>query len=684
MAILDDFTVSATGDIRYVGAAHGNATAGYYSVIAFHRWLQDLADNASAAISTAGSSDYLDITDKTPSERSTDNIITLLNNFNIDQTASEHLYDGSIIQNGGNDRWDGLVVIANQGMKFDLVQNGKVLTNDFWNYRVKGTHTGSANSSTLTDSTKTWTTNQWAGYYVENTTDGCWGIVLSNTTDTLTFTSAGLQGGTDNDFDASDAYRIIAGLNNDPVSGYSHRFMVKVKSSANDNDGVTFTNADGSTTGDIDGRRLLGQTRVWHKTYGEFRIGTGTAQGNNVMALTYADDLNNTTLKVYVTDVGDTYGFNDITNLTAGYNGMDVDNNTVNEYYYSKWDIPAQTNRGSGLTTARINDLYERIKVLTATSTSFSLYGLNGALFRGITHEFTYTGETGGAAWSEGAAITWGTGASAGTGQLIAVNDTGTTGTMWIQYISGVAPANAVTLTQTSTTKTCTIGTVTERTLSFPHCGVSTGSALIGAYGFGVNNADLTAADKVTDLTATVVTPPDNRSFSVTGLNTNDYVLVGPESAGTLQLNQFRLNTLLDADNTTSVVIKTNGVGGPGTIPSDTPATGTIRVADNNGNYRKLHYSGWSGSTFTIDSTDGNEDFASVNASVDNNVFISYLDTTSVTSASYTAVYSTPRNLFVRVRFGGSSGSSYTDAIKTFESPASFPGSAAAIRTPDA
>ena len=87
MAIQDDFTVSATGDIRYVGAAHGAAGAGYYTVIQFHRWLQDLADNASAAVSSASSLDYLDITDSTPSERSTDNIITLLNNFNPFSTS---------------------------------------------------------------------------------------------------------------------------------------------------------------------------------------------------------------------------------------------------------------------------------------------------------------------------------------------------------------------------------------------------------------------------------------------------------------------------------------------------------------------------------------------------------------------------------------------------------------------
>jgi hypothetical protein len=396
------------------------------------------------------------------------------------------------------------------------------------------------------------------------------------------------------------------------------------------------------------------------------------------MALTYADDLNNTTAKAIVGT-----NWTTITNLTAGYNAMDVDNNASNEFYYSKWDLPAQVDRGSGLVAAKINDLYERIKWLTTTNTSSTLYGLDGDLFRGITDEITYTTATGAGAWTQGAVLTWGTGGTAGRGQLLAASASGTgAGTLWIQYISGVAPVGAISLTQAASSKTITTVLVTERTLSFPHCGASTGSALIGAYGFGVNNSDLTAADKVTDLTATVITPPDNRSFAVTGLNTTDYVLVGPESGGLLQTNQFTLNTTLSTDNITSVVI----TGAANTIPTDTPATGTIRVADNNGNYRRLQYSSYNRTTntFTITGTDGNEDFSAVNATSGNNVFISYIDTTGVTSASYTAVYSTPRSLFVRVRFAGTGGSSYTDSIKTFESPASFPGSSAAIRTPDA
>ncbi len=498
MAIADDFTVAQNGNIRYVGAAHGAAGAGYYTVIQFHRWLQDLADNA---VASASSSDFLDITDNTPSERSTDNIITLLSPYNIDQTASEHLYDGSIIQAGGDDIWDGLVVIAAKGMDLQIVQDGAVITSDFWNTIPNG-----------------------------------------------------------------DTFK---GLNRDTNNGISHRFMIKVRSSG----------------ADIDGRRLLGQTRELGYTYSEFKV-NGTARGNNVMALTYASDLNNQTAS------GTIAGWTTITNTTSGYNGIDVDNNGADEYYYSEWNKD----------TYSINQFYERMKYLTRTGTAETLYGLNGELFRGITHEVDLTTPRTGT-FNAYEKVTWGSGATAGEGQMLAINST-TAGTkMWIQLLKGVAPSGSVTITGFTSSATATYaGTSTERALSFPFCGASTGSAIIGAYGFGIESTDLSASDKVFDLTNTQITPPNYVTFTVGGLvNGEDYVLVGPADGGVLDSDQFTLQTGLTTDNVTSVVINT-------AIPSDTPATGYIRVADNNGVYRRLHYSSRTGSTFTIDTTDGNED----------------------------------------------------------------------------
>src|SRR3990172_7556507 len=90
MAIGDDFAISGAGAITHVSGATN------YTVLELHRWLQDLADDAQAAVG-----DLIDITTTTPSERATDNIITLNAPFNIDDTAAEFLYDGSITQNGG-------------------------------------------------------------------------------------------------------------------------------------------------------------------------------------------------------------------------------------------------------------------------------------------------------------------------------------------------------------------------------------------------------------------------------------------------------------------------------------------------------------------------------------------------------------------------------------------------------
>src|SRR3990172_2539121 len=145
--VATDWTVTrSNGNIRYTGNDHNGATPSYATVIEFHRWLQGLADDA-----VATGNDQLDITNTLPSQRSTDNIITLINSYNIDDTAAEHLYDGSVIQNGGDDIYDGIVNFGNAGVLIQIIQNGAVLADDFWNYSEGGTHTGTGNASILTD-----------------------------------------------------------------------------------------------------------------------------------------------------------------------------------------------------------------------------------------------------------------------------------------------------------------------------------------------------------------------------------------------------------------------------------------------------------------------------------------------------------------------------------------------------
>lgn len=547
MAIADDISIAANGNIRYTGAAHGASGAGYYAVLELHRFLQDRADDAASS-----GDDLMDISRETPSEKQFDTIITLLGAYNIDDTLAEHLYGGSIIQAGGDVIYDGVAVIAAAGAHVEIVQNGALIANDFWNSTPFG-------ASTL-------------------------------------------------------------GLNPDSGQGLSHRFMVKVRTGG----------------ADIDGRRLLVQSREWGKTFSEFKI-NGTSRGVNVAALNYADDLNNQTL------VGTIAAYADVLLLTEGYALLDVNDDATDEPYYGAWD------RGS----RSINQFYERMKWLTRRGSGSTLYGLNGELFRGITHEVTVDTPTG--TFSAFEAVSW----SGGAGQMLAINSPTAPTKLWLQLLTGVAPTDNQTITGGTSGATCLVNvTVTERALSFPFCGTSTGSALIGAYGFALETADLSVADKLTDLTGTLRNPPNLVTFTVAGLVAGeDYILVGPEDgAGGLDVDQFTLNGALVGAAVTAVVVT-------GAIPADTPATGTLRILRANGAYTRHAYSAWAGSTFTIGATD----FSSNNAANGANCYISYVDKPAdATTAAFQATYLADRALYVRRRDGGVS------PTKTFEGVATL------------
>lgn len=323
-------------------------------------------------------------------------------------------------------------------------------------------------------------------------------------------------------------------------------------------------------------------------------------------------------------------------------------------------------------------------------------------------------------------------------------------GHIWMQLLTGVAPTDNQTITGGTSSATCLMNvTITERTLSQPAVGASTGSAIIGSYGLGIELNDLSSSDKLTDLSNTLRVPPNNVTFTVSGLiSGEDRVLVAPlgyefaydteaggsftrgntltftTPAGTGYLSALRddgttgrmqirlLTGSVPTDNTSiadgAVTALVNGtvvasedprqliLSGAHTsatqttvtctaaIPTDTPSTSTgtgaaIRIQLDTGIYRSVAYTSYSGSVFTIASTD----FSGANAAADqNSVFIAYIDVLAdATSESFTGVYSADRSLFVRVRDGA------TTPIKTFETTGtlgSAGGSATAIRTSDA
>lgn len=574
MATITDgeYSIAANGDVRV------ETLVANHTVLELHRWLQDKADNASYT-----GNDILDITDDTPSDRSTDNIITLNAPYNIDDDTAETLFDGSITQASGDTVYSGLRVLGavnNTATQLMVIQN-----NALYSY-------------TTTPSAPFWGTQAGGGY------------------------------------------------NGDAASGILMRCLIKSR----------------VTGADIDGKRIRVQARHWGDSYDFFNVTLG--QGESVAAISTTPDAQNTTTQGTVT------AYTHVTN-TEGYQQIDLNNGNGAKDYYAKWTFGADTS-GDGL-----KGIWEFTKDLTGNGTAKTIHGINGELFLGVTHSTVYNTEVG--AFTEDATLSWGSGATAGTGLLLALDDDGTTGTLYYQLLTGVAPGSAIQITDDSTGD-ATTGVTTPQTVPKHFLGSYTGS-IITAYGVGIDAGDVTEVDSLQPLVGVAQQPPNNVTFSVTGLTFNeDYVLVGPRALGVLETDQLALNGALTGGVTTSVVVT-------GSIPVDTPSTGTIRIFDGS-SFVKVTYDSYSGSTFDCTTDVANVPTASDAA----DVFISYIDALAPDTAaandeevlSFTTIYNGglgSRDLFVRVRDGGGT------PIKTFEAPATMTstgGSIAAIRTPDA
>lgn len=116
-----DFSIASNGDLRSI------AGTGVYSILELHAWLQDLADNPAPT-----SDDNVSVLGPNPSElagkRNANRpmALTLLNGVNIDDTASQRFYFGSIEQDSGNTLYTGVNTIGSglTGRSHYVVQNG--------------------------------------------------------------------------------------------------------------------------------------------------------------------------------------------------------------------------------------------------------------------------------------------------------------------------------------------------------------------------------------------------------------------------------------------------------------------------------------------------------------------------------------------------------------------------------
>jgi hypothetical protein len=305
-----------------------------------------------------------------------------------------------------------------------------------------------------------------------------------------------------------------------------------------------------------------------------------------------------------------------------------------------------------------------------------------------ITGTDTFTGQTSGATATADSSVAPQTANSGGKMKLLAFEDDGTEGEAYVQLLYGAAPvdeevlycvfdsADSLPALDQSVTVESTKLAITARTINPEFLGQSTGSAIIGAYGIGIEFADLSSSDQLFDLTNTQRQPPTQATFVVSGMTaTGGRLLVAPRTGTAINTTQMTLNTTLNGPSETTVDV------GTGNIPADTKDTGILRIVLDDGRHRRVPYLSHDGDDeFTIASTDFQDPD---DATSGNGVYIGYLDDDYATdSAQFTLVYDTDRNLYVRFRDGRPAS-----AIKTFENKVAVlaitGGSAAVVRTPD-
>jgi hypothetical protein len=80
-----------------------------------------------------------------------------------------------------------------------------------------GTDDTSTAAAFLTDSTASWTINEWIGFKVINVTDLSEGTITANTATTITAT---LAGGTNDNWDSGDTYQIVTNIADTDVIWY--------------------------------------------------------------------------------------------------------------------------------------------------------------------------------------------------------------------------------------------------------------------------------------------------------------------------------------------------------------------------------------------------------------------------------------------------------------------------------
>lgn len=384
---------------------------------------------------------------------------------------------------------------------------------------------------------------------------------------------------------------------------------------------------------DIDNLLVNVKASTWLETYAVWE--TELALGESVASIITEDDPQNTSVLATVQAYGIT--------KSEGYNLLNLDGNG-NKPYLGNWSYAPQTSKKA---------LYEYIKAILVDGTTDTLYGVDGDLWTGRLYDCVITPGTG--TWVQNETLSWGTGATAGTGNLVGVDTLTATATvrLILHLNTGVFPAAALVITGNGLATGTVSGTPTKISTHPNHSGQFTG-AWIGAVGWGPDVDEIGSVDSFKDLDGNIVTPPNNVTIqgTIEALNLADdlHLFLATKDA-VLNAPDYTVYTCV-GEIVTAGVIRVNEV-----IAADTPQTGWFGVLKTGTTtYKFYQYSSWATSTFTLVGTVADDAITASDPGFHAIAYDSMTGAGTTKSFSNSLVYTSDIAVIGWVRHGDASG----------------------------
>ncbi len=550
-AFLAQFTLSANGNIRW---STGTDT--------FHvKWLHIALQKKVWDFSTSGD-DILNLAKPDPStSEALGTIITLRDHttnysvrYNIDDTAAEYFFGGSIEQTNASsqtERYSGLQVLGSVNLgttELQIIQNGALLTSH-------------------------WSTGK-------------------------------------NQTDANTLLRILV---------------------------KTYT-----AGAETDNSVVIVKASEWGDTYATWETTLGL--GEKVAAINTTGDPQNDTLAA---TVGAYTGYATAMATLEGVDQIDVDGLGADTFLGT-----ASYNALTGNQNKKA--LFEVVKHALRRGTTTTIYGIDGDLWTGRVYDCSIGSGTGTHVQNE--TCSWGTGATAGTGHLLGVDNlSGASTTRYVLHLeTGVPPTNTLTITGNGAATAVLNADGVKLTTAANHLGQFTGTNWIGAYGIGFADSELTFGDSVTSLDGATPAVPQNVTITINvtcGNSADDpHVFIAEKDAAVTAPDYTVYTLAAQASGSSTITINES-------IASDEPQDCWLGVYPTGlSTYKFYHVSSWTGSVFTLDATDhptGTDEAFTLN----DPAFVAILYTSATgagtdKTVSNTYVYSTDKDVIGWVRHG--------------------------------